>query len=108
MCTSSPNVGKAVMKAASEHLTPVVLELGGKCPVIVEADADLLITAKRLIWGKFLGKGQTCLAPDYIITTEKVKNQLIGLFGQVIQEFYGKDVQSSPDYSRIVNERHFE
>jgi acyl-CoA reductase-like NAD-dependent aldehyde dehydrogenase len=73
------------MKAASEHLTPVVLELGGKCPVIIEPDADLLITAKRLIWGKLLGKGQTCLAPDYILTTDDVKNSLIGLFSQVIQ-----------------------
>lgn len=107
MCTSSPVVGKIVMRAASEHLTPVVLELGGKCPVIVEPDADMLITAKRLIWGKFLGNGQTCLAPDYLITTEAVKNQLVGLFAQVIQEFYGSNVQDSDDYSRIVNIKHF-
>jgi len=101
-------VGRVVMKAAAEHLTPVILELGGKCPVLVEPDADLLITAKRLIWGKLLGKGQTCLAPDYLVTTETVKNQLVGLFGQVIQEFYGKDVKSSDDYSRIVNTKHFD
>lgn len=107
MCTASPTVGRIVMSAASEHLTPVVLELGGKCPVIVEPDADLLITAKRLMWGKYLGNGQTCLAPDYIITTESVKNSLIGLFVQVLKEFYGSNVQASDDYSRIISEKHF-
>jgi aldehyde dehydrogenase (NAD+) len=77
-------------------------------PVIVEEDADLLITAKRLIWGKFLGNGQTCLAPDYLITTDTVKNQLVGLFTQIIHEFYGTDIQLSNDYGRIVNTKHFE
>ncbi|KAI6176202.1 CBR-ALH-4 protein [Aphelenchoides bicaudatus] len=90
MCTSSPNVGRIVMEKAAKHLTP-----------------DMLITAKRLIWGKFLGSGQTCLAPDYIITTDSVKNQLLSLFTQVIHEFYGTNVQESNDFNRVVNIKHF-
>ncbi|KAI6181289.1 Aldehyde dehydrogenase [Aphelenchoides besseyi] len=106
--TGSTTVGRLIMKAASEHLTPVLLELGGKCPVFVEPDCDLLITAKRICWGKFMSNGQTCLSPDYLLTTRTVAQQLIPLMQRIIHEFYGMDVQQSDDYSRIINERHFD
>ncbi|KAI6170669.1 Aldehyde dehydrogenase [Aphelenchoides bicaudatus] len=108
MYTGSTPIGSLIMKAAAKNVTPVVLELGGKCPVIVESDADLQITAKRLVWGKLFNAGQTCVAPDYIITTPRVKQQLIPLLSQTIRQFYGQNVQESKDYIRIINERHFD
>uniref|UniRef100_A0A915D5L8 Aldehyde dehydrogenase domain-containing protein n=1 Tax=Ditylenchus dipsaci TaxID=166011 RepID=A0A915D5L8_9BILA len=82
--------------------------LGGKCPVIVEADADIEVTARRLVWGKFLNCGQTCLSPDYVLVNSAVKNQLVDAVILNLRNFYGKEVQSSPDYSRIINQRHFD
>ncbi|MCX2740278.1 aldehyde dehydrogenase [Pontibacter anaerobius] len=105
--TGSTQVGKIVMKAAAEHLTPVTLELGGKSPAIVAQDADLSLAARRIAWGKFLNAGQTCVAPDYLLVHEQVKEELIQLISQYIQNFYGEDPQQSPDYARIVNGRHF-
>jgi len=106
--TGSTVVGKIIMSAAAKHLTPCTLELGGKCPVIVEPDADIQITARRLAWGKWLNCGQTCLAPDYILCTEQTKQALVEEMTRVLTKFYKNDAKNSPDYSRIINEHHFD
>jgi aldehyde dehydrogenase (NAD+) len=106
--TGGPNIGRKVMLAAAENLTPVTLELGGKSPCIIAEDADVNVTAKRLVWGKFLNAGQTCLAPDYLFVHEKIKQPLLEKVKEVIKDFYGEDIQKSPDYSRIINEHHFD
>jgi len=106
--TGSPQVGKIVMKAASEHLTPVTLELGGKSPCIVDKDVNLDVAAKRITWGKFLNNGQTCIAPDYMFVHKDIKSKLLDKIKQNVTDFYGEDPKKSPDYSRIVSERHAE
>ena len=106
--TGGPNIGRKVMLAAAENLTPVTLELGGKSPCIVAEDADLKVTAKRLVWGKFLNAGQTCLAPDYLLVHENIKEPLLEKMKETIKDFYGEDIQKSPDYPRIINEHHFD
>lgn len=106
--TGSVNVGKVIMKAASERLTPITLELGGKSPVIVDQTANLDLAAKRIAWGKLMNTGQTCVAPDYICVHESVKDEFLKKLKKTIQEFYGKDAQKSPDYGRIVNTQHFD
>uniref|UniRef100_F1KTN9 Aldehyde dehydrogenase n=1 Tax=Ascaris suum TaxID=6253 RepID=F1KTN9_ASCSU len=106
--TGCPAVGKIVMKAAATHLTPVTLELGGKCPVVVESDVDIKITAKRIAWGKWVNCGQTCLAPDYILTTNALKQSLVNALQDALDEFYGASIQTSIDYSRIINKQHFD
>ncbi|WP_018479159.1 aldehyde dehydrogenase [Pontibacter roseus] len=105
--TGSTQVGRIVMKAAAEHLTPVTLELGGKSPAIVAEDADLGLTARRIAWGKFMNAGQTCVAPDYLLVQEQVKDELLEQLRIAIQQFYGEVPENSPDFARIVNERHF-
>jgi aldehyde dehydrogenase (NAD+) len=104
--TGSIPVGRIVMKAAAEHLTPVTLELGGKSPCIVHEDADVDVTAKRLVWGKYYNAGQTCVAPDYIYAHEKIAKPLLERMKHYIREFFGEDPQQSPDFPRIINERH--
>lgn len=106
--TGGPTVAKIIMAAAARHLTPVTFELGGKCPVVVEDDANIEISAKRIAWGKWMNCGQTCLAPDYILVQPSVKPRLIAALRSAITEFYGEDVRQSEDYSRIINERHFD
>lgn len=106
--TGSTQIGKIVMKAAAEYLTPVALELGGKSPAIVADDADLELAARRIAWGKFMNAGQTCVAPDYVLVQEQVKEELVQLMARCIREFYGEDPEKSPDYARIINDRHFE
>ena len=105
--TGSPRVGKLVMKAASEHLTPVTLELGGKSPAIVDASADLEVAAKRIAWGKFFNAGQTCIAPDYVLVEKSVHSRLISSLKENIRLFYGENPQNSPDYGRVINLQHF-
>lgn len=105
--TGSSVVGRMVMHAAAEHLTPVTLELGGKSPCIVDADACLDLAAKRIVWGKFLNAGQTCVAPDYLYVHSSVKSALLEKMQHYIREFYGEEPAASPDYPRIVNEHHF-
>jgi aldehyde dehydrogenase (NAD+) len=105
--TGNGKVAKIVMRAAAEHLTPVTLELGGKSPAIVSRNADIAVTARRIAWGKFMNAGQTCIAPDYVLVEQPVHDQLVAAIGEQITEFYGTDVQSSPDYARIVNAHHF-
>ncbi|WP_051912635.1 aldehyde dehydrogenase family protein [Carnobacterium funditum] len=94
------------MKAAAEHLTPVTLELGGKSPTLVLQDADIQQAAKRILYGKLLNAAQTCVAPDYVLIHEELKQPFIEECQKVIQQFYGTNVQNSPDFTRIVNKKH--
>lgn len=106
--TGSTRVGKIIMKAAAEQLTPVTLELGGKSPAIVDETADLKTAAKRIAWGKFVNAGQTCVAPDYLYVHASMQSQLIDALKQSIHDFYGPEPRQSPDYSRIINDDHFQ
>jgi len=106
--TGGENVGKIVMKAAAENLTPVTLELGGKSPCIVAEDCHLEKTARRITWGKFLNAGQTCVAPDYLLVKESVKDELITGIEKYILEFYSEEPQNSRDYGRIISLNHFD
>ncbi len=106
--TGSPAVGKVVMRAAAEHLTPVVLELGGKSPCVVDKEANLTLAAKRIAWGKFINAGQTCIAPDYLLVHESVKTELMEKIEQAIHDFFGTDIKQSPHFGRIVNDNAFE
>jgi aldehyde dehydrogenase (NAD+) len=105
--TGSPALGKVVMTAAAQHLTPVILELGGKSPCIVDADANLDIAAKRIMWGKCINAGQTCIAPDYIFVHETVKEELIEKMKLSVHKIYGEDIQQNKYYPRIVNKNAF-
>ncbi|HAX73653.1 MAG TPA: aldehyde dehydrogenase [Firmicutes bacterium] len=106
--TGSVNVGKIVMEKASQYLTPVTLELGGKSPVIVESSAKLDLAVKRIAWGKFSNCGQTCVAPDYILVHEHIHDEFIEKMKQEIVQFYGTDIEKNKDYGRIVNQRHMQ
>ncbi|MBN3348716.1 aldehyde dehydrogenase [Clostridium botulinum] len=105
--TGGINVGKIVMRAAAEHLTPITLELGGKSPCIVDKDANIDLAARRIAWGKFLNAGQTCVAPDYLVVHRNIKEKLISSIENYIVEFFGENTFESEDYPRIINERHF-
>ncbi|WP_103925743.1 aldehyde dehydrogenase family protein [Algoriphagus boritolerans] len=108
--TGSPAVGKIVMKAAAEHLTSITLELGGKSPAIIDESADLNDAAGKLIWGKFVNCGQTCIAPDYLLVHEFQKDRLIMELKVFLQKFYDpkfEGIEKSPDYARIIGPRHF-
>jgi len=102
--TGSTRVGKIVMQAAAQHLTPVILELGGKNPVVVDRDANLKIAARRIIWGKLLNAGQTCVAPDYLFVHKEVKEELLVLLKEAIIQFFTENVEENIDYPKIINE----
>ena len=104
--TGSVNVGKIVMEKASKHLTPVTLELGGKSPVIVDNTANLKISAKRIMWGKLINAGQTCVAPDYVLAHEDIYEEFINKCINVVKEFYGQDIINNKEFGRIINEKH--
>ena len=106
--TGGERVGRLVMEAAARHLTPVTLELGGKSPAVVLADADLEITARRLVWGKCLNAGQTCIAPDHLLVEEAVEAALVERLGQRIEACFGSDPLQSPDLGCLVNEAQYE
>lgn len=106
--TGSTQVGKIVMKSAAEHLTPVVLELGGKSPCIVTQNANIRESAKRIVWGKFLNNGQTCVAPDYVLVEKDQKEVFIDALIDEIRRMYGDDIKNNKDYGRIVNLKHAE
>ena len=106
--TGSPSLGKTVMAAASKNLTPVVLELGGKSPCIIDKSADIAVTARRLAWGKTLNSGQTCIAPDYILIHKDVKDEFIKRFAQEVRDLHGEDIQADRHYVRMVNDKAFE
>lgn len=105
--TGNSVVGKIVMQAASKHLTPVTLELGGKSPVFVDRHCDLNVVAKRLLWGKCANAGQTCVAPDYVMCTKDTQKELIEKLKLALKEFYPDSPSASKDYGRIINERHY-
>ena len=106
--TGGTAIGKIVMAAAAKHLTPVTLELGGKSPCIIDTDINLEHTAKRITWGKFINAGQTCIAPDYLLVDQKIKPDLINALKKYLQEFYGENPATSPDYARIIHQKHLE
>ncbi len=106
--TGNGTVGRIVMAAAAKHLTPVTLELGGKSPVIVTADADLDIAARRIAWGKFVNAGQTCVAPDYVLVEEAAEQPLLDALARTVRDFYGDTPESSKDLARIVSAKQFE
>ena len=106
--TGSVAVGKIVAKAAAEHMTPVTLELGGKNPCIIDETANIKLAAKRIVWGKFINAGQTCIAPDYLLVQKDIKSDLIEHLKQEITSAYSDDPEVSPDYTRIVNTRNWD
>lgn len=106
--TGSSRMGRIVMERAARHLTPVILELGGKSPCLVEPDLNPRLSARRIVWGKFLNAGQTCVAPDYLLVNHRIKDDLIQEMQQAIKDFYGLNPQTSPDYPRIINQAHFQ
>ncbi len=109
--TGSPMLGKVVMEAAAKHLTSVTLELGGKSPTIVDETTNIKDAAEKIVWGKFMNCGQTCIAPDYILVQESIKDKLVEEMKTTIKKLYGQEgtvaIEQSPDYTRVVNQRHF-
>jgi acyl-CoA reductase-like NAD-dependent aldehyde dehydrogenase len=106
--TGSPAVGKIVHRAAAQHLTPCVLELGGKNPTIVHASADLKSAARRIAYGRFINSGHICTAPDHVLVWPEVKDELVEELKNAITDFYGEDPRQSPDYGRVINRRNFD
>lgn len=106
--TGSPALGRTVMASAAQNLTPVVLELGGKSPCIIDKTADIGIASRRIAWGKTLNSGQTCIAPDYLIIHKDVKDAFIDAWGKRIKKLHGDDILESPHYVHMVNEKAFE
>ena len=104
--TGNGTVGRVVMEAASRHLTPVTLELGGKSPAIVTDSADVVVSARRVAWGKFVNAGQTCVAPDYVLVPDALHDQFVAELATAVKTFFGDDPATSQDYGRIVNARH--
>ena len=105
--TGSQAVGKEVLRHTAEHLTPAVLELGGKSPCIVDASANIKLAAKRIVWGKYLNCGQTCVAPDYILCERSVKDEFVKAVVSEIKKQYGEEPLKNKDYGKIINEKHF-
>ena len=106
--TGSPALAKTVMAAAAQHLTPLVLELGGKSPCIIDKTADIAVAAKRIAWGKTLNSGQTCIAPDYILIHEDVKDEFVKAFAEEVHNLHGEDIKADRHYVRMVNDKAFE
>jgi aldehyde dehydrogenase (NAD+) len=104
--TGGGQVGRLVMTAAARHLTPVTLELGGKNPAIVDHSVDIRVVARRIVWGKFLNAGQTCVAPDFVLVDRRVEEELLVALVDQVEDFYGRDPRLSPAYGRVVNEAH--
>ncbi|WP_316633412.1 aldehyde dehydrogenase [uncultured Flavobacterium sp.] len=105
--TGSVSVGKIIAKAAAENLTPVTLELGGKNPCIIDETANLKLAAKRIVWGKFINAGQTCIAPDYILVQKNMKTNFLSFLIEEITKAYGKKIEKSPDFARIINTKNW-
>jgi len=106
--TGNGRVGRVVMRAAAEHLTPVTLELGGKSPTIVDRSVDLTVAARRIAWAKFTNAGQTCVAPDYVLVERPVYDAFVAKLVTAVKAFYGENARHSPDYGRIINTRHLD
>ncbi|KAL0278233.1 UNVERIFIED_CONTAM: hypothetical protein PYX00_000109 [Menopon gallinae] len=106
--TGSTSVGKIIHKAANEHLTPVTLELGGKSPTYIDSTVNMRKTTERVLWGKLINAGQTCIAPDYVLCSKNVQTEFVKEAKDVLKKWYGEDMKQSPDLSRIVSDRHFQ
>ncbi|KAF2901862.1 hypothetical protein ILUMI_04318 [Ignelater luminosus] len=106
--TGSTTVGKLVHAAANKHLTPVTLELGGKSPVYLDKTADVNVAARRILWGKAINAGQTCIAPDYILCTKEVQGKFLKAADTILKDWFGQNSKQSPDFCRIVNDKHFQ
>ena len=106
--TGSPALAKTVMTAAAKYLTPVILELGGKSPCIIDRTADIKVAAKRIAWGKTLNSGQTCIAPDYILIHKEVKDAFVKAFAEEVRNLHGEDIKADRHYVRMVNDKAFE
>ncbi|OQS00396.1 aldehyde dehydrogenase [Achlya hypogyna] len=106
-CTGGPAIGKAVARAAAEHLTPVVLELGGKSPAIVDATADVVVAARRIAWGAFINAGQTCVRPDHVFVDAKIGDTFVGALRAAVVALFGESPEMSPDYGRVANTTQF-
>ncbi len=106
--TGGTEIGRVVMSAAAKYLTPVCLELGGKSPCIVDTEIDMKVAARRIIWGKFINAGQTCVAPDYVYVNQHIRKEFAAHLISTVKEFYGDDPKQSTSYARIVNERHLQ
>ncbi|NXV23648.1 AL3B1 dehydrogenase, partial [Cepphus grylle] len=106
--TGSPSVGRIIMTAAAKHLTPVTLELGGKNPCYVSDTCDVQNVARRVAWGRFFNAGQTCIAPDYVLCSLEMQEKLLLALSKTVTDFYGSNPQKSPDFGRIVGEKHFQ
>ena len=106
--TGGTNIGRIVAQAAAMHLTPTVLELGGKSPCIVDKSADIARSVGLICWGKFLNAGQTCTSPDFILVHQDIKDELIEALKKQIVAFYGENIKNNPDFGRIINQRHFQ
>ncbi|KAM9346733.1 aldehyde dehydrogenase family 3 member B1 [Symphorus nematophorus] len=105
--TGSQSVARSILQAAAVHLTPVTLELGGKCPCILYGRLSLIDAARRLVWAKFFNAGQSCVAPDYVLCSPATRDALLPAIRQILEDFYGKEPQTSPDFPRIVSARHW-
>ncbi|XP_031367358.1 aldehyde dehydrogenase family 3 member B1 isoform X3 [Apis dorsata] len=106
--TGSSSVGKIIHQAANKFLTPITLELGGKSPVYIDNTVDMDITVKRVLWGKCVNAGQTCIAPDYILCSEEIQNKFVTKAREILKDWYGNNPKESPDLSRIINEHHYQ
>ncbi len=106
--TGSPALAKSVMASAARHLTPVILELGGKSPCIIDKTADIKVAAKRVAWGKTLNSGQICIAPDYILIHKDVKDEFVKAFGEEVRNLHGENIREQKHYVRMVNDKAFE
>lgn len=105
--TGSSRIGRKVHEAANKYLTPVTLELGGKSPCYIDDTVNVTAAAKRIIWGKFMNAGQTCIAPDYILCTKEVQAKFLHEAKLILNQFYGDSIQKSPDLCRIINQNNF-
>lgn len=103
----SQSVARCILQAAAVHLTPVTLELGGKCPCLIYGRLDMKAAAKRLVWAKFFNAGQSCVAPDYVLCTAETREILLPFIKEALESFYGSEPQQSPDMGRIVTDRHW-
>ena len=106
--TGGASVGRIVMEKAARHLTPVTLELGGKSPVIITRSADLRLSARRIVFGKFLNAGQTCIAPDYVLCEQAVHEEFVSVLKEELAKMFGESPLDNPDYGKIINRRHFD
>lgn len=105
--TGSPTLGRVVMRAAAEHITPVVLELGGKSPVVVDSTANVELAARRVAWGKTLNAGQTCIAPDYVLLPKHLRSRFVEAFAEAVADMHGRNIRLSKHYGRMVSDAAF-